>query len=222
LQPTKQTQRTINRSNRSGHGSLNLLAVVRNFEFNQKVALLIIASALQVCHGCSRVSESRREAQSLRAVAEKTTSTEHKRVLPPCPSAPYPMLRVSAPDTGHHKVFLSWNASSSSGLPGDPTVGYCLYRSQTPAMARNCPKYPKCEQVNLVPVPSPRCVDQLVKDHTTYYYAVIAINSAGKTSTTSEEAIAEVPIAGKQDPAPSDAATYPTCRAPAASSQGLH
>jgi hypothetical protein len=222
LQPTQQTQRTINRSNRSGHRSLNLFAVVRNFELNEKVGLLIIASALQVWHGCSRVSESPHETQSLRAAAEKTAPTEHQRVLPPCPSAPYPMLKVSAPDTGHHKVFLSWNASSSSGLPGDPTVGYCLYRSQTPGMAKNCPQYSKCEQVNHVPVRSTLCVDDLVKDRTRYYNVAIAINSVGKTSTASEEAIATIPAAGQQNPAPPDAGSYPACRAPAASSQEVH
>jgi hypothetical protein len=183
-------------------------------------AALIIACLVHACSGCSRVSETHGDAQSA-PVARETATAAAPKPLPPCPSAPVPMLPLSA-QTGHHRVFLSWRASSSSGRPGDPTVGYCLYRSQTPGMAKNCPKSPSCEQVNVVAVHTPRCVDQLVKDQTTYYYAAIAINSAGKTSTTSEEAIAEVPIAGKQNPAPYDAATYPTCRAPAAPSQGLH
>lgn len=89
-------------------------------------------------------------------------------------------------------------------------------------MAKNCPKDASCEQVNVVPVSSTRCVDELVKDNTTYYYGAVTINSAGKTSTTSEEAIAEVPEVGKQNPAPSGAASYPACRSLAGPSQEPH
>jgi hypothetical protein len=181
-------------------------------------AAMTIAYLFDACSGCSRVSETHGAAQSAPVARETAVAAASKRVLPPCPTAPAPMLPTSA-HTGHHKVFLSWKASSSSGRPDDPTLGYCLYRSETPGMAKNCPKYPSCEQVNVVPVSSTHCVDELVKDHTTYYYGAITINSAGKTSTTSEEAIAEVPIAGKQNPSPPDAASYPACRAPAGPSQ---
>src|SRR6266496_90240 len=181
-------------------------------------AAMIIACLLDAC---SRVSETHGPVQSAPPTREAAVAAVPKSVLPPCPKAPTPVLPSSG-HTGHHKVFLSWKASSSSGRSDDATVGYCLYRSETPGMARNCPKYPSCEQVNVLPVSSTRCVDELVKDHTTYYYASITINSAGKTSTTSEEAIAEVPIAGKQKPTPPDAASYPACRAPAGPSQEPH
>jgi hypothetical protein len=185
-----------------------------------KIAALTVALLLFSSSGCIRVSETHGDAQSV-PVAREPAKAAAPKPLPPCPSAPVPMLPSSA-QTGHHRVFLSWRASSSSGRPDDLTVGYCLYRSQTPRMAKNCPKSPSCEQVNVVPVPTPRCVDRLVKDQTTYYYAAIAINSAGKTSTTSEEAIAEVPIAAKHNPSPSDAGSYPSCRAPAGLSQQPH
>jgi hypothetical protein len=183
-------------------------------------AALTVACLFNICGGCRRASETHGGAQSA-PLARETATAATPKPLPPCPGAPAPML-LSSGRTGHHKVFLSWRASSSSGRPDDPRIGYCLYRSQTPGMAKNCPKSPSCEQVNVVPVASPRCVDHLVKDDTTYYYAALAINSAGNTGNTSEEAIAEVPIAGGKKTAPSDAATYPACRAPAASSQGLH
>ena len=187
-----------------------------------KIAAVTIACLFHACSGCTRVSETHGDAQSSPVARETAITAAPKRVLlPPCPKAPAPML-LSSTQTGHHKVFLSWKASSSSGRPDEPTVGYCLYRSETAGMAKNCPKYRTCEQVNLVPVSTTRCVDELVKDHTTYYYDALTINSAGKISTTSEEAIAEVPMAAKQNPAPPDAASYPACRAPAASSQGLH
>jgi hypothetical protein len=63
----------------------------------------------------------------------------------------------------------------------------------------------------VIPVRGTRCVDELVKDNTSYYYVAIAITSTG-TSTSSEEAIADVPAAGKPNPPPPLADSYPVCR----------
>lgn len=126
------------------------------------------------------------------------------------------MLQASTPGSGHHKVFLFWNPSSS------PDVGYCLYRRQTMQREKKtAKKLPEliecldCEQVNLFPVRNPRCVDDLVMDETTYDYLVVAINSKGEISTP-DEALATIPSAKRQNPAPADAASYPACRASAA------
>jgi hypothetical protein len=98
-------------------------------------------------------------------------------------------------------------------------LGYCLYRTQKPGKAKDCPeKYPNCEQVNVVPVRGTRCVDEVVRDNSTYYYVAIAITSTD-TSTTSEEAIAEVPAAGKRNQPPTDADSYPACRVAVTSSE---
>jgi hypothetical protein len=132
--------------------------------------------------------------------------------LPPCPDALYTKLRAKDPATGHHRVFLTWNASFSARGSDTKAVGYCLYRTQTAGKAKDCPNdYAKCEQVNVIPVRGTRCVDELVMDNTTYYYVVIAITSTG-TSTSSEEAIAEVPAAAKPNPPPPLADLYPACR----------
>ena len=180
-------------------------------------AVLTIACLLQPFSGCSRLSESRADAQSAPAEKEKAIATAPKPALPPCPSAPITTLQASAPGTGHHKVFLTWNASTSSGQPGSSTTGYCLYRSQKEGNAKKFPKCPDCEQVNLRPVRSARCVDDLVKDQTTYYYVAIAINSGNGISSPTNEAIAQIPVAEQKKAAPPDAASYPACRAPASS-----
>jgi len=197
----------------------NRWKILRHIRFNGKVAALTIACVSQAFTGCSRVSESHGEPQSARAARGKVMAAAPNPVLPPCPRTPYPMLQSSAPGSGHHKVFLSWNASTSSGQPGATTVGYCLYRSQKKDTAKKLPKCPAFAQVNLMPLLSSRCVDDLVKDHTTYYYVAIAINSGGGTSSPTNEAIAEIPGAAKQNPAPPDAASYPACRAPTVPNQ---
>lgn len=177
-----------------------------------KRKLLLIASLIAALNGCNRRGESRRESIPT-ALVQNVVSTEQKRPLPQCPQAPYAMVRGNDPNVGHHKIFLKWNASSSASQYGPDGLGYCLYRTQAAGAAKNCPiKSSKCEQVNFEPIRGTRCVDNLVKDSTTYYYTVLAITSAKAESTTSEEAIAQVPGAGKQEPAPADEASYPACR----------
>ena len=178
-------------------------------------AALTVACLVHASSGFSLLSESRDEVQSAPAGREKVIAAASRPFLPPCPSAPIPMLQASVPATGHHKVFLTWNASTSSGQPGTSTIGYCLYRSQKKGNAKKFPKCPDCEQVNLRPVLSLRCVDDLVKDRTTYYYVAIAINSGNGISSATSEAIAKIPVAEQQNAAPPDATSYPACRAPA-------
>jgi len=159
---------------------------------------------------CRRDSESHRELAA--PVPQKIVAAERKPMLLHCPDAPYRKLQAKDPATGHHRVFLTWNASTSTRESDPDAFGYCLYRTQTPGKAKDCPKkYQKCEQVNVVPVRGTRCVDELVKDSTTYYYVAIGVTSTD-TSTTSEEAIIEVPVSGKRNPPPPDAASYPACR----------
>lgn len=183
-------------------------------------AVLIITCLVQACGGCSRLSESRGDPP--RPAKDEKTVMGRKAVLPPCPTAPYPVLQASAPEVGHHKVFLSWNASSSSTGSSGTVVGYCLYRSQTKGAANRSATCPDCEQVTLVPVLGTRCVDSVVRDRTTYYYVAVAITSTGRTSSPTKEAIAQIPTAGRRSPAPADATFYPVCRVGAISGQEPH
>jgi hypothetical protein len=185
-----------------------------------KVLILILLWAIFVLSGCRSNSESHRQLAA--PAAQESVATKGKPMLRQCPDGPYRKLQAKDPTTGHHRVFLTWNASTSTSESDPNSFGYCLYRTQTPGKAKDCPaKYPKCEQVNVLPVRGTRCVDELVKDSTTYYYVAIGVTASDK-STTSEEAIAEVPAAGKRKPPPPDAASYPACRMPTPAAPPSH
>jgi hypothetical protein len=186
--------------------------------FQRKLVVFVLACAILALNSCKRDSES--HPQSAAHPTQKVVAEKHNPpMLPPCPDAHFTMLKAKDPTTRHHKVFLTWNASTSANESDPNALGYCLYRTQTPGKAKDCPKkFPKCEQVNVVPVSGTRCVDELVRDNSTYYYVAVAITSTA-TSTTSEEAIVEVPPAGKQNPPPPDVNSYPACRTTATSNQ---
>lgn len=138
--------------------------------------------------------------------------------LPVCPPAGIPILRPS-PITGHHKVILKWNASIASADSKSKAVGYCLYRSKENDVARQALSNPNarcggCEQINPVPISDTVCVDDLVEDSATYYYVVTAINASGNTSSSSQEALAQIPHT-KQSASSGSGSSYPLCRAQA-------
>jgi len=189
-----------------------------SISLERKLVVFLLACTILALNSCKRDSESRR--QSAAHITNKVvTEKRNAPTLPPCPDAPYAKLNAKDRATGHHRVFLAWNASLAASGSDTNALGYCLYRTQTAGKAKDCPtKYPKCEQVNVLPVRGTRCVDEMVKDNTSYYYVAIAITSSG-TSTTSEEAIAEIPAAGERKPPPPGADSYPACRMPVASSQ---
>lgn len=147
---------------------------------------------------------------------KKLPPNEPTPVLPPaiCPSAGVMPLNAMAPHTGHHKVFLKWNASKPSKDDSNEVVGYCLYRSTEKKVAKKDPKCPKCEQVNRVPIKETQCVDDLVTDGTTYYYVATAITRKSGLSTTSNEIPVKIPRSERPiGHAPAD--SYPSCRAAA-------
>ncbi len=139
-----------------------------------------------------------------------------KLALPPqCPVAGLPAAQPSS--AGHHKVILSWTASSPSPKTPSLAVGYCLYRSvakDAPLKNATCAQ---CQPVNTVPVVGTSCVDDLVADQTTYYYVVTAVDAHGNPSAPSNEASAV--IADQQPPSGGGSSTVPpACRASSSSS----
>ena len=186
--------------------------MARHQESHGSSLALIILCLVTAISGCNRVSS--HQPQSTSAPRE-TGATEHELDFPPCPPGLFPMLTSKTPKTGHHKVFLSWGASASSG------VGYCLYRRQSRSEKKNVVTRlldcKDCEQVNRSAVFGTACVDDLVKDTAAYDYVAIAINANGQTSVFSNIATARIPAAEKRLPPPLDATSYPACRVPASS-----
>ena len=200
-------------------GPGNRLELYQYLVCRGKAVAIVLACLIPLLSSCNQASESR--AGSDGPVAQTVTFAERKPTLPACPNVPYP-AQPAALGAGHHKVFLKWNASTSANPANPNSVGYCLYRTQASDASKRCPHQADCEQVTALPVSTTRCVDDLVKDNTKYLYVAIAINAEGKISSPTKPAIAKIPAAGQQNPAPSDAASYPACRAPSSPSQGPH
>lgn len=138
--------------------------------------------------------------------------------LPMCPSAGLPPAQPS----GHystHKVILSWNASTHSPKSKNVAVGYCLYRSKKKDVLKKRPTCKKCQQINTVPVVGTSCVDDLVEDKATYYYAVTAVNADGYASAPSNEATAHISNDKRPGSAAATSPPPPACRAPLAATQ---
>ena len=128
-----------------------------------------------------------------------------------CP--PFNSASVQSPlQTGHHKVVLSWKAPAANPRNDkDPVQGYCVYRSMKQKDASP-------ELINPIPFTGTSCTDDLVADHQTYYYVVVAISAQGRTSSFSNEATAVV-LGEKQSSG--SVGSSPLCRKGAGSLRGL-
>src|ERR1700676_53433 len=140
-------------------------------------------------------------------IEEKLLETAQTKPPKPCPKSNGTVLPAS-PQTGHHKVFLTWNASTYFSDRKRHAVGYCLYRSGTPKVAASDPKCDKCEQVYQKPIPGTACVDDLVQDGARYYYVATAVNEDGEPSLLSTETFAPIPSDPKVT-GPAVKGTYP-------------
>ena len=160
--------------------------------------LAVCVLGLLVVYGFQLIVTGGRASSSTNLMSREASRTNEIHLaaaeprLPPCPAAGVPILQPS-PQTGHHKVALSWNASSPSSDAERKAVGYCLYRSATQNAAKRKPTCPICEQINKKPIQDTACVDDIVKDGEKYYYVVTAINARGTSSSSSNETPAQIP-----------------------------
>lgn len=202
-------------------GPRDPLEFSRQFRLVVSVATLSITCVALALGGCSRVRGSQANAQSNETPAAKPRAeTGGKPNLPDCPGGDSDRLIEGSQDTGAHKVILTWIASVPSTSNGEK-VGYCLYRrewnpvepSKMNTKDNTKKKSPcrQCEQVNVTPVMDTTCVDEIVKNDTTYYYAAIAINKGGQFSGLSTQAPAKIP-GGKEPPKSDSSSLYRSCR----------
>src|SRR5436190_24239061 len=81
--------------------------------FQCKLVVFVVGWAILALNSCKRDSESHR--QSAAHLTQKVVAEKHNPpTLPPCPDAPYAKLNPKDRATGHHRVFLTWNASLSA------------------------------------------------------------------------------------------------------------
>ena len=109
----------------------------QHYQAGKRMLEIIMACTLLTVNACNR---SRQELTWQPADDSKaiTRGPVLPHPLPDCPpensSKPSPAssepLGEATAANHHHRVVLTWNASSSSTGPTDPTVGYCLYRSR--------------------------------------------------------------------------------------------
>lgn len=181
--------------------------------FSRVLMLLVMGAMGIACSSAqvSRVTAANSRIPEIGAPKGNVSPTKVSSTLPLCPAGGVVPLRSST-DTGHHKVTLSWNASAISSSQSGDAVGYCLYRSKKLHAAKKNPTCTLCERINLVPIASLSCVDDLVEDSTTYYYVVTAIDPASRISSSSNEIAAPVPSAHQPNSDPARSPVPPLCR----------
>jgi hypothetical protein len=178
--------------------------------------LAVCALVSMVAYGVWLITSSSRATAHANLVTRNASKDEEMllRAAQPkplrCPESHGATLQAS-PQTGHHKVILTWNASAPSTDPTRQAVGYCLYRSGTQNVAKQDAKCSLCEQINQKPISSTACIDDLVQDGATYYYVATAINGNGDPSSLSNDTLAEIPSTAQVKGSVN--ASYPRCRA---------
>ena len=185
-----------------------------HYQAGKRMLEIILACTLLTASACNRSRQelSWEPADDSKAI---TRGPVLQRPLPDCPpensskpsSAELPGEAAAA--NRHHRVVLTWDASSSSTGPTDPTVGYCLYRSREGAITANqLHRCKNCRRINRRPIVGTACVDNDVRDGHTYYYAAASIRSGGALGSFSNKATAIIPSNAQS---PQAASPYPSC-----------
>lgn len=173
------------------------------------IAPVIVGSILLTLPACHQVTSSEKVPRSPTVGGTVAAQTPRKGGgLPQCPAG----NAVSSPPPAaamHHKVALSWNASTSAGQPGNDPVGYCIYRSEQQISVKKLKDCKDCEQVSSAPILDTGCVDDGVRDGKAYFYVAITIDTGKQVSDFSNQVMAVIPPdkAGVGSPT-----SLPSCR----------
>lgn len=168
-------------------------------------ASLVIATLL--CAGCSDRShpDDRIRLSDLPATVQPAQTFSPR--FPECPGPSASVL------SDPHKIVLTWGPSASARDLHDPSVRYCVYRSDKPIKVARRLNCPSCQPITPTPIIGTSCVDNFGDGTKTYYYAATAIDAAGKESDFSNKITARLNRKQRASPARNLQAPQP-CRAP--------
>ena len=173
---------------------------------------VIFACTLLITNACSRSPQEPTVPPANRPKT-KTEAPVLEQPLPDCAKPSEKSAPLNEPESStkhHHRVVLTWIASASAKGPTDPTVGYCLYRSdkKMDITAKDLDHCKTCKRINQRPVVGTACVDHNVRDGGKYYYFAGAIRVGSALSPFSNNATAVIPSNAKS---PQSASPYPSC-----------
>jgi len=134
-------------------------------------------------------------------------------------SAHHTEAKAPANDRGHHRVFLSWNASTPTQNDKAKDVGYCVYRRKLRSHEQNLVNnsvtqqdIDKLEVLTQKAIGATSCVDTAVEDGATYEYTARAVNRNGQPSKGwSNKATASIPPSDQPNSTPLPTPLPPSC-----------
>jgi hypothetical protein len=167
----------------------------------------ILACALFLLSACTRSPEA---TASPGPVDTPTAEPWAEARVPELPDCDLPPNKLEAPkESGHHRVVLTWNPSSSSSGLNDQSLGYCLYRSGDSITADDLDHCLNCGRVNRRPIFGTGCLDTQVKDGATYYYVSGATRFGSRVIRLSNMTTAFIPSTPQSKQPKSG---YPLCQ----------
>lgn len=169
--------------------------------------LSVLVFALCALSGCNRPAEQAAKPSSVENTSP-APAIQAQPLLPDCDLPPTALDASRA--TGHHRVILTWNPSSSSRGANDQSVGYCLYKSRNGDItAKNLHDCRNCSRVNRRPILGSGCVDNYVEDGSTYQYVASAIKVGTSVKFFSNRTTAAIP---KNTQTVRSDSPYPLCQ----------
>lgn len=168
----------------------------------------ILACALLLLSACNRAPQ----ATAAPGPADPgNAETRPEGRVPELPDCDLPPNSLEAPkESGHHRVLLTWNPSSSSTGLNDLSVGYCLYRSRDSITAHDLDHCLNCGRLNRRPILGTGCLDTQVKDGATYHYVAGATRFGSRVIRFSNTTTALIPSTAQSKQPQSG---YPLCQA---------
>jgi len=182
-------------------------AVVLRFRIGPRFLGATLVFATLLCAGCSDRSHPDDRIRLTDPPPNVKPAPTFAPGFPQCPGAAASVL------SDPHTIVLTWNPSrSASGLP-DPSIRYCVYRSDKAIKAARRLGCPSCQLITPTPIMGTSCVDNFGDGTKTYYYAATAMDTAGKESDFSNKITARLNRKQTASSAANSQASQP-CRGP--------